>query len=92
MKSAFAVLTLTALVATGAIALTGCNSSTATTDKMQSSSTGMEGKVMSDKMTGDKMTPDTMSTDKMTEGKMTGDKMGTDKMTGDKMSMDKMGK
>jgi pentapeptide MXKDX repeat protein len=87
MKSAFAVLALTSVLAAGAIALTGCNSSTATTDKMQSSSTGMEGKMMSDKMTTDKMSGDKMETDKMAT-----DKMGGDKMTGDKMSMDKMGK
>jgi hypothetical protein len=73
MKSIFAVLATTCLLAAGAISFTGCNSSSGTTDKMQGSATGMEGKMTTDKM------HDNTSTDKMT-----GDKMGMDKMTTDK--------
>ena len=64
MKSLFPILALGCLVALGSFAVTGCNSKSATPDKMSTQ-----------KMDGDKM-----GGDKMNGGKMADDKMGEEKM------------
>jgi hypothetical protein len=66
MKNVFSLLVVVCLLGVAASALTGCGSSSATTDKMSDTKTGMEDKMM----TGDKMGAEKMGTDKM----------GTDKM------------
>ena len=81
MRSVISVLAIVCTLGLAACVLPGCGSSTATTEKMSGSKTGME----------DKMTTDKMTTDKMTTDKMTTDKMGTDKMGTDKTGTDKMG-
>ena len=87
MKNVFSILVVTCLLGIGACALTGCGSSSGTTDKMSDTKTGMEDKMM----TGDKMTGDKMNTDKMNTDKMNTDKMNTGKMNTGKMNTDKMG-
>lgn len=66
------------LTVLGAGALSGCGSSTASTDKMG----------MSDRMGEAKMGSSMMQTEKMGGDKMQMEKRGTDKMAGDKMGME----
>jgi hypothetical protein len=75
MKSAFSVLAIACTLGLAACLLTGCGSSTTTSDKMSGSKSGME-----DKMTTDKTGPDKMTTDKMDSDKKSSDKMDSDKV------------
>jgi hypothetical protein len=95
MKSFFAIAAVGGVLGIGVCALTGCNSSSATQNKMAGDAAsgehmGMQDKMMTDKMAGDKMSGDKMTTDKMGGDKMSGDKMTTEKMSSDKMTTGKM--
>jgi hypothetical protein len=106
MKSKLTIALLCSLSPIGAAVLSGCGSSTASTDKMETvDGTGdakMGGSMMAtEKMSGEKMGMEKMGTDKMGGEKMGMEapmnnamepmKMGGGKMGGDKMGSDKMG-
>ena len=75
MKSTLKIVALSLLLAIGAWTLTGCGSSTETTDKM-----GMSDRMGDDKMGMEAPMNDAMEPMKMEGGKMEGGKMDDDKM------------